>query len=394
MEKKFCNIGTIGHVDHGKTTLSAAISYVLSINAQNFNKNFGITQIDRTPEEKARKITIDSTQIDYSSANRRYTHVDCPGHQHYIKNMITGSAAMDGAILVVSGIDGPQEQTREHILLCREIGIKSLVVFVNKMDNSILDIDIVDVVELEIRDLLTTYNYDGDQIPVVYGSARLALESKEFSSFIGFKAVQQLMEVADYSIKQPARELDKPFLMPIGSVYSISGRGTVLAGVVDKGVIKVGDELEIIGFDVTTKTTCTSLEFFKESLGSGTPGVSLAILVRGIKKTDVRRGQVICKPDMYSQHKKFTAQFYVLTKEDGGRSKPFFSGYRPQFFFRTCDITGTITLPEEIVIANPGDNLELTVELFKSICIEKDLKFTVREGNMTIGGGFISEIIE
>jgi len=393
MEKKFCNIGTIGHVDHGKTTLSAAISCVLAINSQNFEKNFGITQIDKAPEEKSRGITINATQIHYFSANRSYAHIDCPGHQHYIKNMIAGTASMDGAILVVSGIDGPQEQTREHILLCKEIGIKSLVLYVNKMDNSILDQDLLDFVDIEVRDLLTAYGFDGMNIPFIFGSARVALESNDSSSSIGFKSVQQLMEVVDYQIEQPERELDKPFLMYIDSVHSISGRGTVLAGKINKGTVLVGDDLEIIGFDELKKTTCTGLEFFKTTLNKGVAGASVGILVRGIKKTDVRRGQIICKPDTYSQYKKFKAQFYVLTEEDGGRSKPFFSGYRPQFYFKNFDITGTVTLPEDLAIANPGDNILIEVDLFKPIFLEEQLKFTVREGSKTIGGGLIVEFI-
>ena len=393
MEKKLCNIGTIGHVDHGKTTLSAAISYVLSINLDNFDKNFQVDQIDKTPEERARGITIKNTQIDYHSANRYYAHVDCPGHQHYVKNMITGTSVMDGTILVVSGIDGPQEQTREHILLAREIGVKSLLVFVNKMDNAILDKDIVDVVELEVRDLLTTYNYDGDNIPVIYGSARVALEATDFSSCIGFKSIQQLMEVVDYFVEQPKRLVDLPFLMPIESIYSISGRGTVLAGKAEKGTLKVGADVEIIGYGETKKTTCTGLEMFKTNLTTAEAGVSLAVLVRGIKKDEVRRGQVVIEPGSYTQHDKFIARISVSSKEDGGRPKPFFSGYRPQFFFRTADITGTITLPEDCLIANPGDTIEASVELFKPICLETDLRFAIREGRMTVGAGTVKTIL-
>ena len=389
MKKKLCNIGTIGHVDHGKTTLSAAISYVLSINLNNFDKNFQVDQIDKTPEEKARGITIKNTQIDYNTANRYYAHVDCPGHQHYVKNMITGTSVMDGTILVVSGVDGPQEQTREHILLAREIGIKSLLVFINKMDNSILDKDILDIVELEIRDLLTTYNFNGDNIPLVYGSARVALESKNFISYIGFKSIQQLIEVIDYFIIQPKRLIDLPFLMPIDSIYSISGRGTVLAGKAEKGTIKVGDTVEILGYGITKQTICTGLEMFKSNLIQAEAGISLAILVRGLRKIDARRGQVVIEPGKYKQYKKFIAKISISAKEDGGRPKPFFSGYRPQFFFRTADITGTITLLDDTILANPGDTIEVAVELFKPLCLEIGLKFTMREGRMTIGAGTI-----
>jgi len=394
MSKKLCNIGTIGHVDHGKTTLSAAISYVLAINLNDTTKNFQIDQIDKTPEERARGITIKNTQIDYYTANRYYAHVDCPGHQHYVKNMITGTSVMDGTILVVSGIDGPQEQTREHILLAREIGIESLIVFVNKMDNAILDKDIVDVVELEIRDLLTTYNFNGDETPVIYGSARVALEAKDLKSSIGFRSIQQLMEVVDYFIVQPERLVDLPFLMPIETIYSISGRGTVLAGKAEKGTIKVGDDVEILGFGDLKKTTCTGLEMFKSNLEKAEAGVSLAILVRGIKKDEARKGQVVIEPGSYTQHSKFLARISVSSKEDGGRPKPFFSGYRPQFFFRTADITGTIILSEDCLIANPGDTIEATVELFKPLCLENELRFTIREGRMTVGAGTVKTILD
>lgn len=392
MDKKLhCNIGTIGHVDHGKTTLSAAIGYVLSANSNNLSSSFKVDQIDKTPEERNRKITIVATHIDYETANRHYAHIDCPGHQHYVKNMITGAAVMDGTILVVSGIDGPQEQTREHILLSREIGIKSLVVFVNKMDNPVLETDILDVVDLEIRDLLSTYNFDGDNTPIVYGSARVALESS-YQAQIGFKAIQQLMEVVDFFIEQPDRLVDLPFLMPIEAVYSISGRGTVLSGCVEKGIISVGDDVEIIGYNKITKTTCTGLEMFHKNLSTGGAGDNLAILVRGVKKEDVRRGQVVSKPGEYIQTSSFKAVVYISSKEDGGRPKPFFSGYRPQFFFRTADITGTITLPEDVSIVNPGDNLELDVNLISPICLEEGLNFTIREGRITVGAGTIKSL--
>jgi len=394
MSKKLhCNIGTIGHVDHGKTTLSAAIGYVLSVNSGSILSSFRVDQIDKTPEEKNRGITINATHIDYDTANRHYAHIDCPGHQHYVKNMITGAAVMDGTILVVSAVDGPQEQTREHILLSREIGIKSLVVFVNKMDNAILEKDIIDVVELEIRDILGTYNFDGDNIPIVYGSARASLESSH-TSHIGFRAIQQLMEVVDYEIAQPERPVDLPFLMPIQDVYSISGRGTVLSGCVEKGVLSVGEDVEVLGYGETLKTTCTGLEIFKKNVNSGQAGDNLAILVRGVKKGDVRRGQVVCEPGKYKQYKKFVVVAYISSKEDGGRPKPFFSGYRPQFFFRTADITGTISLPEGVMIANPGDNLEFEVELLNPICIEEGLNFTIREGRITVGAGTVKSIIE
>ena len=393
MEKKLCNIGTIGHVDHGKTTLSSAISYILSINLDNFKKNFKIDQIDKTPEEKARGITIKNTQIDYNTANRYYAHVDCPGHQHYVKNMITGTSVMDGAILVVSGVDGPQEQTREHILLAREIGIQSLMVYVNKMDNSILDQDLIDVVELEIRELLGIYNFN-ENTPLIFGSARVALETENFKSFIGFKSIQQLMEVVDYYIIQPKRFIDLPFLMPIDSIYSISGRGTVLAGKAEKGIIKVGNEVEILGFGEKKLTTCIGLEMFKSNLKIAEAGVSLAVLVRGLKKTEARRGQVVIQPNKYLQYKKFKARIAISSKEDGGRPKPFFSGYKPQFFFRTADITGTIILPENLLLVNPGDTIkEVTVELYKPICLEKELRFTIREGRITVGAGTVKELL-
>lgn len=387
-----CNIGTIGHVDHGKTTLSAAISYVLSANKNNTDSNFKINQIDKTPEERARAITIVATHINYETINRHYAHIDCPGHQHYVKNMITGASIMDGTILVVSGIDGPQDQTREHILLSREIGIKSLLVFVNKMDNSILEKDIVDVVELEVQDLLNTYGFNGEETPMVFGSARVALEA-DYNSNVGFKSIQQLMEVVDYFIEQPDRPTDLPFLMPIESIYSISGRGTVLSGRVEKGVIKVGDEVEILGFGETKKTTCTGLEMFHKSLSDSSAGDNLAILVRGIKKGDVRKGQVAAAVGEYEQFKNFKAIIYISSKEDGGRPKPFFSGYRPQFFFRTANVTGTIVLPEDVSIANPGDNLEVNVELLKPLCLDKGLRFTIREGNMTVGAGTITKLV-
>ncbi len=392
IKKLHCNIGTIGHVDHGKTTLSAAIGYVLSVNNNDLTSSFQVDQIDKTPEERNRKITIVATHIDYETANRHYAHIDCPGHQHYVKNMITGAAVMDGTILVVSGVDGPQEQTREHILLSREIGIKSLAVFVNKLDNPVLESDILDIVDLEIRDLLSTYNFDGDNTPIIFGSARVALEAS-YTTYIGFKAIQQLMEVVDYYIEQPDRLVDLPFLMPIEAVYSISGRGTVLSGCVEKGIIKVGDDVEILGYNNIVKTTCTGLEMFHKNLNEGGAGDNLAILVRGVKKEDVRRGQVVVKPGSYKEYKSFTAVVYISSKEDGGRPKPFFSGYRPQFFFRTADITGTIILPDDIAIVNPGDNLELSVELLSPICLEEGLNFTIREGRITVGAGTIKTLV-
>lgn len=389
IKKMHLNIGTIGHVDHGKTTLSAAIGMVLSYNKGSFSTGFSINQIDKTPEEKIRGITINATHVEYETENRHYAHIDCPGHQHYVKNMITGAAVMDASILVVAGTDGPQEQTREHIILAKELGIKSMVVFLNKMDSNVLDVEFLEILELELRDLLETYKYDGYNIPFIYGSARVALEAAS-GNYTGFTSVQELMEVLDYFIPQPKRLISLPFLMPVEAVYSISGRGTVLSGCVEKGTLKVGSEVEVVGFGKSSKTTCTGLEVFHRSVDSGEAGDNLALLLRGIKKDDVRRGQVVVVPGNYKQYSSFKAMLYILSKEDGGRPKPFFSGYKPQFFIRTADVTGKIILNEDVSFASPGDSLEVTVELHSALVLEDGLDFTVREGRVTIGAGTVT----
>ena len=387
--KPHVNVGTIGHVDHGKTTLTAAICTVLS-------KHFGgeakaYDQIDAAPEEKARGITINTAHVEYETAQRHYAHVDCPGHADYVKNMITGAAQMDGAILVVSAADGPMPQTREHILLARQVGVPYIIVFLNKCD-MVDDPELLELVEMEVRELLSSYDFPGDTIPIIKGSAKLALEGDQ--SEIGEPAVLKLAETLDSYIPTPERALDQPFLMPIEDVFSISGRGTVVTGRVERGVIRVGDEIEIVGIKPTAKTTCTGVEMFRKLLDEGEAGDNVGILLRGTKREDVERGQVLAKPGTITPHTKFTAEVYVLTKEEGGRHTPFFKGYRPQFYFRTTDVTGTIELPEGTEMVMPGDNITMTVQLICPIAMEPGLRFAIREGGHTVGAGFVAKIIE
>ena len=386
--KPHCNIGTIGHVDHGKTSLTAAITKILA-------KSGGATftaydQIDKAPEERARGITISTAHVEYETKNRHYAHVDCPGHADYVKNMITGAAQMDGAILVVSAADGPMPQTREHILLARQVGVPALVVFLNKMD--IADPELVELVELEVRDLLTSYNFPGDDIPIIKGSAVAALEDK--TPEIGEQAVLALMAAVDAYIPQPERAIDRPFLMPIEDVFSISGRGTVVTGRVERGIVNVGDEVEIVGIRPTVKTIVTGVEMFRKLLDRGEAGDNIGALLRGTKREDVERGQVVAKPGSITPHTKFKAEAYVLTKEEGGRHTPFFTNYRPQFYFRTTDVTGVVQLPEGVEMVMPGDNIGLEITLHTPVAMEKGLRFAIREGGRTVGAGTISEIIK
>ena len=383
------NIGTIGHVDHGKTSLTAAITKVL---AQKGKAEFkAYDQIDSAPEEKARGITINTAHVEYETDKRHYAHVDCPGHADYVKNMITGAAQMDGAILVVSAADGPMPQTREHILLARQVGVPAIVVFMNKCD-MVDDKELLDLVEMEVRELLTSYKFPGDKIPVVKGSALKALEGDKGE--LGEGAIQKLMDACDSYFPEPQRALDKPFLMPVEDVFSISGRGTVVTGRVERGQIKVGDEIEIVGLRPTQKTTVTGIEMFRKLLDSGQAGDNLGALLRGTKKEDVERGQVLCAPGSIKPHKKFKAEIYVLSKEEGGRHTPFFKGYRPQFYFRTTDVTGVVELPANVEMVMPGDNVAITVELITPIAMDKELRFAIREGGRTVGAGVVSEIIE
>jgi elongation factor Tu len=387
--KPHCNIGTIGHVDHGKTTLTAAITMTLA-------KSGGATamkyeDIDAAPEEKARGITINTAHVEYETANRHYAHVDCPGHADYVKNMITGAAQMDGAILVVSAADGPMPQTREHILLARQVGVPALVVFLNKVD-MVDDEELLELVEMEVRELLSSYNFPGDDIPIVKGSALAAVEGK--NPDIGEKAILELMAQVDAYIPQPERPVDLPFMMAVEDVFSISGRGTVVTGRVDRGIIKVGEEVEIVGLRATQKTTCTGVEMFRKLLDQGQAGDNVGVLLRGTKREDVERGQVLCKPGTITPHTKFVAEAYILTKEEGGRHTPFFSNYRPQFYFRTTDVTGIIKLREGVEMIMPGDNAELDVELITPIAMEEKLRFAIREGGRTVGAGVVSKIVE
>jgi elongation factor Tu len=387
--KPHCNIGTIGHVDHGKTTLTAAITTVLA-------KAGGATalaydQIDKAPEEKERGITISTTHVEYQTANRHYAHVDCPGHADYVKNMITGAAQMDGAILVVSAADGPMPQTREHILLARQVGVPAMVVFMNKVD-MVDDKELLDLVELEIRELLSKYEFPGDDIPIVRGSALKALEGD--TSDLGAPSIMKLMEAVDSYIPQPKRDTDKTFLMPVEDVFSISGRGTVVTGRVERGIVKVGDEIEIVGLRPTTKTTVTGIEMFRKMLDQGMAGDNCGCLLRGTKKEEVERGQVLAAPGTIKPHKKFRAETYILTKEEGGRHTPFFNGYRPQFYFRTTDVTGVVTLKEGTEMVMPGDRVEMSIELIAPIAMEKELRFAIREGGRTVGAGVVVEIFE
>ena len=385
--KPHCNIGTIGHVDHGKTTLTAAITKVMSQKGGGEFKDYA--NIDSAPEERARGITINTAHVEYETGNRHYAHVDCPGHADYVKNMITGAAQMDGGILVVSAADGPMPQTREHILLARQVGVPALVVFMNKCDQ-VDDEELLELVEMEIRELLSSYDFPGDDIPVIRGSALKALEGD--TSDLGEGAIEKLMEAVDSYIPQAERDLDKPFLMPIEDVFSISGRGTVVTGRVETGAVNVGDEIEIVGIRDTTKTTCTGVEMFRKLLDRGEAGDNVGVLLRGTKREDVERGQVLAKPGSITPHTNFKAECYVLSKEEGGRHTPFFNGYRPQFYFRTTDVTGSIQLPDGVEMVMPGDNVEMTVELIAPIAMDKGLRFAIREGGRTVGAGVVAEI--
>jgi elongation factor Tu len=387
--KPHCNIGTIGHVDHGKTTLTSAITKVLAKTGK--AKAMDYASIDKSPEEKARGITINTTHVEYETDKRHYAHVDCPGHADYVKNMITGAAQMDGAILVISAADGPMPQTREHILLARQVGVPAIVVFLNKCD-MVDDLELVDLVEMEARELLSKYSFPGDEIPFVRGSALKAGEGDQGE--YGEPSVLKLMTAVDAYIPQPVRALDKPFLMPVEDVFSISGRGTVVTGRIERGVLRVGDEIEIIGIKPTTKTTITGIEMFRKLLDSGEAGDNVGALLRGTKKEEIERGQVLAKPGTSTPHKKFKGAAYILTKEEGGRHTPFFKGYRPQFYFRTTDVTGVVTLPANVEMVMPGDNISMEVELITPIAMEKDLRFAIREGGRTVGAGVVSEIVE
>jgi len=387
--KPHCNVGTIGHVDHGKTSLTAAITKVL---AETGGATFtAYDQIDKAPEERARGITISTAHVEYETKNRHYAHVDCPGHADYVKNMITGAAQMDGAILVVSAADGPMPQTREHILLARQVGVPALVVFMNKCD-MVDDAELLDLVELEVRELLSKYEFPGDTIPIIRGSALCALENK--SPELGHDAILKLMEAVDNSIPQPERPKDRPFLMPVEDVFSISGRGTVVTGRVERGIIKVGEEVEIVGLKPTVKTTVTGVEMFRKLLDSGEAGDNIGALLRGTKREEVERGQVLAKPGSITPHTKFKAEAYILTKEEGGRHTPFFSNYRPQFYFRTTDVTGTVELPEGTEMVMPGDNIAMTVNLIAPIAMDEGLRFAIREGGRTVGAGVVAKIVE
>ena len=387
--KPHANVGTIGHVDHGKTTLTAAITKILAETGGATYTSYD--QIDKAPEEKARGITINTAHVEYQTPKRHYAHVDCPGHADYVKNMITGAAQMDGAILVVSAADGPMPQTREHILLARQVGVPAIVVYLNKVDQ-VDDPELLELVELEVRELLSQYEFPGDEIPIVKGSALFALEGKDEA--LGKRSVLALMEAVDGYIPQPERAMDRPFLMPIEDVFSISGRGTVVTGRVERGIINVGEEVEIVGIKDTQKTVCTGVEMFRKLLDRGEPGDNVGILLRGVKRDDVERGQVLCKPGSITPHTKFAAETYVLTKEEGGRHTPFFSNYRPQFFFRTTDVTGTIELPDGTEMVMPGDNVTMKVNLIAPIAMEEGLRFAIREGGRTVGAGVVAKVIE
>ena len=387
--KPHCNIGTIGHVDHGKTTLTAAITKVLA--SKGDAQFVDYANIDKAPEERARGITINTSHVEYETANRHYAHVDCPGHADYVKNMITGAAQMDGAILVVSAADGPMPQTREHILLARQGGVPALVVFMNKVDQ-VDDPELLELVEMEIRDLLSSYNFPGDDIPIIKGSALAVLEDGDKA--LGEEAVLKLMEAIDSYIPQPERPKDKPFLMPIEDVFSISGRGTVVTGRVERGVIKVGDTIEIVGIRDTQTTTCTGVEMFRKLLDQGEAGDNIGVLLRGTKREEVERGQVLAAPKSITPHKVFESECYILTKEEGGRHTPFFSNYRPQFYFRTTDVTGTIELEPGVEMVMPGDNVKIKVSLITPIAMDEGLRFAIREGGRTVGAGVVAKIIE
>jgi elongation factor Tu len=387
--KPHCNIGTIGHVDHGKTSLTAAITKVL---AETGGATFtAYDQIDKAPEERARGITISTAHVEYETKNRHYAHVDCPGHADYVKNMITGAAQMDGAILVVSAADGPMPQTREHILLARQVGVPAIVVFLNKVD-MVDDPELLDLVELEVRELLSSYQFPGDKIPIIRGSALMALEDK--SKELGHDAVLKLMEAVDSYIPQPQRDRDRPFLMPIEDVFSISGRGTVVTGRVERGVIKVGEEVEIVGLRPTVKTVVTGVEMFRKLLDQGEAGDNIGALLRGTKREEVERGQVLAAPGSITPHTQFQAEAYILTKEEGGRHTPFFTNYRPQFYFRTTDVTGTVKLKEGTEMVMPGDNVSMEIELIAPIAMDEGLRFAIREGGRTVGAGVVAKIIK
>jgi elongation factor Tu len=387
--KPHCNIGTIGHVDHGKTSLTAAITKVLAETGGATFKAYD--QIDAAPEEKARGITINTAHVEYETTNRHYAHVDCPGHADYVKNMITGAAQMDGAILVVSAADGPMPQTREHILLARQVGVPALVVFLNKCD-MVDDPELLELVELEVRELLSSYEFPGDDVPIIKGSATEALSDGDKK--LGHDAVLELMAAVDAYIPQPARPIDQPFLMPIEDVFSISGRGTVVTGRVERGIVKVGEEVEIVGIKATQKTTVTGVEMFRKLLDQGQAGDNIGALIRGIDRTQVERGQVLCKPGTVTPHTDFVAEAYILTKEEGGRHTPFFANYRPQFYFRTTDVTGVVTLPEGTEMVMPGDNVNISVQLIVPIAMEEKLRFAIREGGRTVGSGVVAKILK
>ena len=387
--KPHCNIGTIGHVDHGKTTLTAAITKVLSARGQAAAMAYG--DIDKAPEEKERGITIATAHVEYETPKRHYAHVDCPGHADYVKNMITGAAQMDGAILVVSASDGAMPQTREHILLARQVGVPAMVVYLNKVDQ-VDDKELLDLVELELRELLSKYEFKGDDIPIIKGSALAALDGKDQE--IGEASIERLMEAIDENIPQPDRPKDQPFLMPIEDVFSISGRGTVVTGRIERGVVKINDEVEIVGIRDTAKTVCTGVEMFRKLLDSGEAGDNVGVLLRGTKREDVERGQVLAAPGSITPHRKFKAEAYVLKKEEGGRHTPFMTNYRPQFYFRTTDVTGTVQLPEGTKMVMPGDNVSMTVELLTPVAMDKGLRFAIREGGRTVGAGVVTEILE
>ncbi len=388
-KKPHMNVGTIGHVDHGKTTLTAALTTCMS-------KKFGgeamaYDQIDKAPEEKARGITIATAHVEYETDKRHYAHVDCPGHADYVKNMITGAAQMDGAILVVSAADGPMPQTREHILLARQVGVPYIVVYLNKAD-MVDDAELLELVEMEVRDLLTSYDFPGDKTPIIVGSALKALEGDE--SDIGIPSIYKLTAAMDDYFPQPERQIDKPFLLPIEDVFSISGRGTVVTGRVERGIVKVGEEIEIVGLKATTKTTCTGVEMFRKLLDEGRAGDNVGVLLRGTKREEIERGQVLAKPGSITPHTKFEAEVYVLSKEEGGRHTPFFKGYRPQFYFRTTDVTGECQLPEGVEMVMPGDNIKIVVQLLNPIAMEDGLRFAIREGGRTVGAGVVTKVLE
>ena len=388
-KKPHVNVGTIGHVDHGKTTLTAALCTILAAKFGGEAKAYD--QIDAAPEEKARGITINTAHVEYETEHRHYAHVDCPGHADYVKNMITGAAQMDGAILVVSAADGPMPQTREHILLARQVGVPYIIVYLNKCDQ-VDDPELLELVEMEVRELLSSYEFPGDTIPIIKGSAKMALEGDKGE--LGEQSILKLAETLDSYIPTPQRALDQPFLMPIEDVFTISGRGTVVTGRVERGVVRVGDDVEIVGIRPTTKTTCTGVEMFRKLLDEGEAGDNIGLLLRGTKREEVERGQVVAKPGSITPHKKFVGQVYVLTKEEGGRHTPFFKGYRPQFYFRTTDVTGTIELPEGVEMVMPGDNVEMGVQLICPIAMQEGLRFAIREGGHTVGAGVVAKIVE